>query len=230
MIIDGHFRIFPPFDSAGGFDSVERKMKFVQRQSGGHHLPIWRVRDRTPADRSTLLDPETYELNDVEWSSETGRLSWIHDGEAYTNQYLPPMLDNQECTPELLIREMDYIGVDMGVLHPAPIFGIVNDYNLDAVQRFPDRFIALFNIPEATVLNDQTAAIAKIERLVGSGVKSGVQFFSRWYHGTGIDEPWDGESMTPYWDAVTALDVPVYFTLYNGGKRAREFQASQRET
>jgi len=230
MIIDGHSRIFPPFDSAGGFDSVGQKMKFVQRQFGGHHLPIWRVRDRAPADRSTLLDPATYELNDVEWTSETGRLSWIHDGEGYTNQYMPPMLDNQECTPELLIREMDYIGVDVGVLHPAPIFGIVNDYNLDAVQRFPDRFVALFNIPEATVLNDQSAAIAEIERLVGSGVKCGVQFFSRWYHGTGIDEPWDGEAMMPYWDAVAALDVPVYFTLYNGGKRAREFQASQRET
>jgi len=125
---------------------------------------------------------------------------------------------------------MDYVGVDMGVLHPAPIFGIVNDLNLDAVQRFPDRFIALFNIPERTVLDDQTAAIAEIERLVGSGVRCGVQFFSRWYHSTGIDEPWDGGAMKSYWDAVTALDVPVYFTLYNGGKHAREFQASQRET
>ncbi len=80
MIVDGHARIFPPFDSPAGFDSVEDKMRFIQRQFGGHHLPVWRVRDRKPADRSTLLDPDTYELNDVEWTSARGRLSCIYRG------------------------------------------------------------------------------------------------------------------------------------------------------
>ena len=229
MIVDGHARIFPPFDSPAGFDSVEQKMRFVQRQFGGHHLHIWRIRDRKPADRSTLLDPDTYELHDVEWTSELGRLSWTYRGETYTNQYLPPMLHNQECPPELLIREMDYAGVDMAVLHPAPIFGVTNDYQLDAVRRFPDRFVTLFNLPEATVLNDPDRAIAEIERLVGSGGRCGVQFFSRWYYGAGAESPWDGGPMRPYWDAVVGLNVPVYFTLYNGGKRAREFDSSSRE-
>ena len=200
-------------------------MRFVQRQFGGHHLHIWRIRDRKPADRSTLLDPDTYELHDVEWTSELGRLSWTYRGETYTNQYLPPMLHNQECPPELLIREMDYAGVDMAVLHPAPIFGVTNDYQLDAVRRFPDRFVTLFNLPEATVLNDPDRAIAEIERLVGSGGRCGVQFFSRWYYGAGAESPWDGGPMRPYWDAVVGLNVPVYFTLYNGGKRAREFDS-----
>ena len=230
MIVDGHARIFPPFDSAAGFESVDQKMRFIQRQFGGHHLPIWRVRDRAPADRSTLLDPQTYELNDVEWTSDLGRLSWIHDGEAYTNQYLPPMLHNQECPPEVLIREMDYIGVDVAVLHPAPIFGLINDFQIEAVRRFPERFVTLFNVPEATVLDDPDRAIAEIERLAGSGVRFGVQFFSRWYHATGVDEAWDRGAMRPYWDVVTSLGVPVYFTLYNGGRGAREFQPSQRDT
>ncbi len=199
MIIDGHARIFPPLDSAAGFDSVAEKMRFVQRQFGGHHLPVWRVRDRAPADRSTLLDPDTYELHEVEWTSELGRLSWIHQGEAYTNQYLPPMLQDQECPPELLIREMDFIDVDMAVLHPAPIFGLINDYLLEAVLRYPHRFATLFNVPEAAALHDPDAAVAEVQRLVGAGVSCGVQFFSRWYYATGAEGPWDGESMRPYW-------------------------------
>ena len=231
MIIDGHNRIFPPFYSPAGFRSLEDRMKFVQRQFGGHHIPVWRVRDRAPADkRSTLLDPETYDLHDVEWRSDLGRLNWVYEGETYTNQYIPPALDNQEATPEMLLREMDYAGIDMGILHPAPIFGRFNDYLLDTVRRFPDRFMTLFNIDDGAIAGDPEAAIDELATYVGSGVRCGVQFFSRWYYNGAVDEPWDGPALSTFWDAVAEMSVPVYFTLYNGGRRAREFQSSSRET
>ena len=79
--------------------------------------------DRAPSDNSTLIDPATGELRDVEWTRDLGRLAWRVDGETYTKQYLPPMLDNLECPPEVLIREMDYAGVDVGLLHTYPLLG-----------------------------------------------------------------------------------------------------------
>ena len=229
IIIDGHNRIFPPLDSAAGFPSLKDKLRYIQRQLGGHRIPIWRVRDRAPADRSTLLDPETYELHEVQWNSDLGRLNWVYQGEAYSNQYLPPMLHNQEATPELLLREMDSAGVDIGILHPSPIFGRFNDYLLDTVKRFPDRFLTVFNVDDGGVASEPDSAIGEVEKYVKSGIRCGLQFFSRWYYASGVEEPWDSPSMLPYWDAVAGMGVPVYFTLYNGGKRAREFQKSSRE-
>ena len=125
---------------------------------------------------------------------------------------------------------MDFVGVEMALLHTAPIFGLINDYMLDAVLRFPNRFMTLYNVPEATILDEPEAAIADIERLARAGARCGVQFFSRWYYATGADAPWDGESLRAYWEAVVNLNVPVFFTLYNGGRQAREFQKSSRQT
>ena len=230
MIIDGHNRIFPPFDSPAGHPSLEAKMKFIQRQFGGHHIPNWRVRDGALAGRDTLLDPSTYQLRDVQWNSDLGRLNWVHEGEEYTNQYLPPSLENQEATPELLLREMDSAGVDMGVLHPAPLFGRFSEYLLDTVRRFPDRFMTVFNVDDGSISKDPDSAIQEISKYVQPGIICGVQFFSRWYYTEGEEDPWDGPAMLPYWDAVAGMGVPVYFTLYNGGKRVREFQKSSRES
>ena len=124
---------------------------------------------------------------------------------------------------------MDYVGVDVAVLHPAPIFGLINNYLLEATLRYPDRFSSLFNIPEATALYDPDAAVSEIQRLAKGASSCGVQFFSRWYYAAGAESPWDSQLMQPYWDAVEDLNVPVYFTLYNGGKRAKEFHRSSRE-
>jgi len=229
MIIDGHNRIFPPFNSAAGFSSFEEKAQYIHRQFGGHHIPVWRVRDRASVDkRNTLLDPNTYELHDVEWDSDLGRLNWSYKGETYTNQYLPPSLSNQECTPELLLREMDSAGVDMGILHPAPIFGRFNDYLLDTVKKYPSRFMTLFNVDDGLISTNPDLAINELQGFVKSDVVCGVQFFSRWYYALN-DRPWDCVEMLPYWDVLAGMNVPVYFTLYNGGNKAQEFQSSSRD-
>ena len=230
MIIDGHNRIFPPLDAAAGFSSFKQKSNYIQRQFGGHHIPVWKTGDRTIVDkRSTLLNLDNYQLNKVDWNSELGRLNWTYQGETYTNQYLPPSLSNQECTPELLIREMDFAGIDMGILHPAPIFGRFNQYILDSALRFPDRFMPVFNIDDGSISNNPESAINEILSLIQPNVKCAVQFFSRWYYSAGNSQPWDNDLMSPYWDILAKIKTPVYFTLYNGGNRAREFDRSSQE-
>ena len=92
MIIDGHAYCFPPRDEAAGYSSVEEKWLEFQREMSGHHQPVWRVRDRAPADNSTLIDPETRELHDVQFTVHRNRITWDYEGETYTKQYYPPML------------------------------------------------------------------------------------------------------------------------------------------
>ena len=179
MIIDGHNYCVPQVDAPQGYPTLEAKMRAVQAELGGHHQPVWRVRDRAPSDNSTLIDPETGELREVEWTRDLGRLAWKVDGETYTKQYLPPMLDNLECPPEVLIREMDYAQVDVGLLHTYPLLGtpeFLNRYLGDATARFPDRLYRLVMLTEAEIPNDPDAAIETLRAEVDRGGVSGLQY------------------------------------------------------
>ena len=174
MIVDGHNYCVPQLDAPQGYPTLAAKMRAVQAELGGHHQPVWRVRDREPSDNSTLIDPATGELREVEWTRDLGRLAWKVDGETYTKQYLPPMLNNLECPPEVLIREMDYAGVDVGLLHTYPLLGspaFLNRYLGDATSRFPDRLYRLVMLTEAGIPDDPDAAI---EALRGEVERGGV--------------------------------------------------------
>jgi len=228
VIIDGHAYCFPPMDSPAGYDSIEEKMAHVQREIGGHHQPAWRVRDRTPADNSALIDPPTGEPHSVTWKRDLGRLVWEYDGETYTKQYVPPMLYNLESTPEMLIREMDYAGVDKAVLHHSAHLGLLNPYLRDAVSHFPDRLTRLIGVKDGHTPGDPDAAIAEVEAEVQAEGTCGFQFFPKFYYLGGHTEPWDGGAMRPFWDAIASMKTPVYFTLV-GARVGTQYSDAERE-
>ena len=106
MIIDGHAYCFPARDKAAGYPSVDERWHELQRELSGHHQPVWRVRDRAPADNSTLIDPETSEFHDVEFTVHRNRFTWDHQGETYTkklsqNGKSPLATEPQECARKL---------------------------------------------------------------------------------------------------------------------------------
>ena len=222
MIIDGHAYCFPPLGSPAGYPSLEEKMREFHREMSGHHQPVWRVRDRAPADNSTLVDPETKEFHDVEWTYGRYRFSWEYEGETYTKQYFPPMLHNLECSPELLITEMDYIGVDMAVLHTYPTLGRLNDYYAEAVASHPTRLMRLISVYDDRIPGDPGAAAREVEAQVAAGGKCGFQFITRYYYLGGRTEPWDDGAMRPFWRALAELGIPVYFTLSMGRSKGRD--------
>ena len=225
MIIDCHMYCFPPVDSPSGYPTLVEKMRMVQGELGGHSQAVWRVRDRATADNSTLIDPDTGELRNVQWTRHNGQLAWIYEGELYTKQHRPPMLHNLESPPEMMIAEMDYAGVEMGLMHRYPTQGsdrFMNDFLRDAVDRFPDRLMRLVRTAEAEIPSDVDAAVLELERAVNTGHRIGLQFIPGfWYHppgraAGGRSEPWDDGPMRPFWEAVAATKVPVFFTLIGG--------------
>ncbi len=220
MIIDGHINIFPPKDSRAGYPTLAEKMRIIQSEDGAHHQPPWRVRDRAEADNSTLMDQDTGELRNVIWTrDELGRLAWIYEGEMYTKAHTPPMLHNLESTPELMIAEMDYAGIDVGLLHYYPYLGhydYLNDHHREATNRFPDRLRRLISIKEADVPGDPAAAAAYVTSEVEAGGAVGLQFIPGFYYQGGHTETWDGGKLRPFWDSVADLNIPIYFTLMGG--------------
>ena len=234
MIIDGHNYCFPQMDSPQGYDTLAEKMRMLQSEYGGHYQPPWRVRDHKQVDNSVLVDPETGELRDIRWTRHNGNIAWEYQGEIYAKQHTPPMLHNLECTPELMLAEMDYAGIDMGVLHTYPTMGHpthLNAYLRDATTRFPDRFRRMVYLREASIPNDSDAAIKALDRELAAGGVAGYQFIPGYYYNpsggveVGHDEPWDDGPMRPFWDALAERNVPVYFTLI-GGTAGGTYQAS----
>ncbi len=228
MIIDGHAYCFPPFGDPAGYDALDEKLLVFQRDLGGHHQPVWRVRDRAPAGADTLLDPDTGDPRDVRWSIDTYGFAWDYGGEKYTKQYFPPMLNRMDASPELLIREMDYAGVDLALLHTSPYLGRVNDYLADAVARYPDRLRRLVALPEAEIARDTNAALAEVDRQIRAGGVVGYQFLSKHYYEGGHAESWDAGPMRGFWAGLADRSLPVYFTL-RAGRAGGGFSRTDRE-
>mgnify|MGYP001174720075 FL=1 len=231
MIIDGHSYCLPQMDSKVGYSTLEHKMKLLQSELGGHSQPVWNVADRKRADNSTLIDQKTGDLRDVEWTRVNGGLAWKIDGQTYTKQYVPPMLHNLECPPEVLIREMDYAEVDVGLLHTYPMIGtpkFLNDYLNKAVQKFPERLYRLISIREGDLITDVDKVIEMIDEERRLGGVSGLQFIPGFYYQS-LDDPspdtWDSEALRPFWDAIYKMNLPIYFTLI-GGRGSKIYERS----
>ena len=56
-------------------------------------------------------------------------------------QLLPPYNEMTVFTPEMLLANMDWAGVDKAVLLQGPFYGECNSYVLEALNRYPDRLV-----------------------------------------------------------------------------------------
>ena len=234
MIIDSHMYCFPQVDLPQGYSTLDEKMRMLQSELGAHHQPVWRVRDRAPADNGVLKDPDSGELRDITWRRHNGGLAWEYEGELYTKQYYPPMLHNLECPPELMIAEMDYAGVDVGIMHVYSFLGgdvVLNPYLKDAVGKFPDRLIRLVKLTEGAIPLDPEGTVEWLRQEIADDKHVAIQFIPGFYYQPtggvlkGYDEPWDDGPLAPFWRGVAELGVPVYFTLI-GGRGDKTFQRS----
>ncbi len=82
------------------------------------------------------------------WRAQTGRRddkpvrslrNGISDFGGELRQMMPPYMINGENSPEMLISNMDYAGVNGAVIVSEVMDGNQNDYFLQAKEKFPDR-------------------------------------------------------------------------------------------
>ena len=218
MIIDSHAYCFPPLSEANGFSTVEEHLRYLQREMADHHQPVWRLHDRVQTgDSSLLADPQddTLEgLKDVNFrSGGYGRFVWTVDGVHYAKQYLPPYMVDLSHSPDMLVAQMDYLGIDRALLHVNAILGLLNDYHAECVRRYPDRLMALASIREWEIEKDPEAELAQVERGYEQGLH-GLQFIVTSRFRYGVTKSWDSDACRPFWEGVTALGKPVMFTIF----------------
>ena len=166
-IIDAHFHIFPRFATGSDPESAALTLKLWQ-----YHVrdftDFWRKADGKPV-KERLLDypsDDIHEMPEVNFRMAMyGKAELTVDSVDYYMAMYPPNLENLEATPERMIAEMDMAGVDMGVLQSDHVYGsCINDYYAKAMERDPNRFLALAQIHEPEA--DQPAQLERLERAV----------------------------------------------------------------
>ena len=219
MIIDSHAYCFEPADSLPGYSSVAEHLRWVQSGQAGHYQPAFRLRDRQPASSEPLATGEGSDLSnppDVNFRIDhaAGRVVWTVDGDDYTKHYYPPNLRNCEFTPDSLISEMDYAGIDVALLHTNPMLGRSSAYLAQCVRRFPSRIYSMAPVDEWRIRDDTDAVISELTTAITGHGLHAIKFNPFGYMTS--PDPWDDGFYRPFWEAATALKVPIFFSLGTG--------------
>ena len=198
---------------ASGHRSRAEHMRYVQHMLMFHHQPVRRVDDRSALGEQTLVEGRDYSLDgltDVDMrGGDFGRFAWTVDGADYTIQYLPPTLERLSAPPELMLAQMDYVGVDRAVFQTGHSYGRLNRYLSEAVRRHPDRFWALAMIDEWRA--DQPSQVRALDRAINELGLHGLWFQVSGMRQHGRTEPLDAPAFQPFWDHVRDMGIPVFW-------------------
>ena len=170
-IIDAHAHCFPPL----GEDQGTMQTRLAEHQ---YHVRFNKQGIRRTRDNVKVVDPLLTGDNDgisflpdVDFRiGEFGRVEFTVDGEDYYIQWLPPTLRDMSSSPEYMIAQMNYVGIDRAVLQHDRVYGRLDDFLSDCVRKFPDRFVALAQVDEW-----RAGEPDQIERLRHEVTESGIQ-------------------------------------------------------
>jgi predicted TIM-barrel fold metal-dependent hydrolase len=224
MIIDAHAHIFPYLGTPAGFRSVKEHMRVLQFYVVGHSQPVRRLRDHAIVEaptlaRAPLVGPQ--QLNEVGFHvGENGRFLWKYEGETYYIHFMPPSLQTNACTPELLLAQMAYVGVDVAVLQNAHLYGRLNEYFATAQARYPDKFIALAEVDE--VHADSEAELRDLRVAIRDLGLRGIYYANRAFFFDGYRTSFDDPRYDVFWETVRALGIPVFWELAGVPENTRE--------
>ena len=220
MIVDSHVYCFEPLDTPAGHASTEEHFRWLQISHAGHHQPAVRIRDRAPGS-SQVLNPagghDLSRLPDLNFrvNRARGRVVWNYQDEEYTKYFFPPNLRDLEFTPFSLTCEMDYADVDVALIHTDPMLGRDSAFLAACVERFPERLRSMAPVDEWRILEETDAVIAELTEAIETHGLHAIKFIPPFAYANNT-EPWDDGPFRPFWEAATALGVPVFFTLGTG--------------
>ena len=217
MIVDSHAYCFTAPDTPAGHESVEAHLEFWQRQYALHHQPTFRVRDRAPGDSRLLLDPAPNDSLRIATSRnfrvdrQTNRFVWTVDGEDYTKQQLPPNVI--EFSAGALIGEMDHADVDWALLHTDATLSKDLAYLVSCVRAYPGRLRAMAPVDEWLIPTKPDAAIQQAREAIETHGLHALKIIPEYAYRMAGARDFTDESWQPFWNAVTQLGVPFFFTL-----------------
>ncbi|MHB8731467.1 MAG: amidohydrolase family protein [bacterium] len=215
VIVDSHAHIFPPLDEPSGYADVETHRLYLQNGMVGHPQPYRRADTGRIVDRPDMLwdltRPGVDGMRTVGLHmAPFGRVAWEDGGAPYYLQFMPPWLERNEATAQLLIAMMDHAGVRAAVLQNDHLYGDLNAPIADAVRRFPGRFVGLIQVDETAA--DRDDQIARLHDGVRAGLR-GLFYAPFAFFRTNFRESFDAPRFERFWSAVASLRLPTYWDL-----------------
>jgi predicted TIM-barrel fold metal-dependent hydrolase len=198
-IVDVHAHAFPPLRGASGY------------KDQATHL------DHIRTEVHTLL-PEGYTNLRV---SQYGKLAWTRNGKEETLRLWPPFLVDMSCPPELMLEFMDWVGVDMAVLYQAHVYGSLNQYLAECVNKYPDRFVAVAQINESEA--GKQTQIEVLRHCANDLRLSGLYYEIDGRVGGAQRSFVDDEEKHPLWEEVMTLRLPVIFDIEMYGDKPQDY-------
>lgn len=200
MIVDVHAHAFPPLAGACGYASAAEHLRYMQV-----HLAV----------RGPVVDrdgPDFGADDDVDFRvGRFGRLEWDKDGKPGYTQWMPPSLQDMAAPPELLLAQMDHVGVDRAVLYQGHVYGRLNDYLADCARRYPDRLTAVAQIPEPEA--DRPETIDELRRCVRDLGMRGLYYEIEAFRVMASPHSVDDARYNRLWEELSALGVPLVWDI-----------------
>jgi predicted TIM-barrel fold metal-dependent hydrolase len=215
MIIDGHAHAFPQLGSASGGQSGELHLDFIQHHVQYHVQGFRRLADGTPIEGSPLTPrgDGIADMPDVNLhAAECGRLEFTAGGEGYFLQWYPPTLRDMTAPPEMMIAQMDYLGVDKAVLQHDHVYGRLDDYLSQCAKQFPGRFLPLAQINEWS--DDIATELDRLDRQIEELGLAGLYFCVEGLAMVDFAFHLDDARFEPLWERVRKLKVPIFWHVY----------------
>lgn len=209
-IFDAHAHCFPPLGK--DLDIKETRLAEHQYHVRFHRQGIRRTRDGMKIDEPVLAgerDGISFQP-DVDFRiGKFGRVEFTIDGEDHYIQWMPPTLWDTSSSPEYIVTQMDYVGVDRAVLQHDRIYGRLDDFLSQCVQKFPGRFVALAQVDEWRA--GEPDQIERLRHEVTDLGFGGLYFSTGGFVHTDFSNNINDPEFEPLWQAVADLGVPIHW-------------------
>lgn len=229
LVIDSHVHTFPYLGGASGFPTIEEHMNMFQRGLYFAVNPTRRRRDNSVVPGQTLWNGEgagPEGLADVGLRiGRCGQIDWSTAGEGLYLQYFAPSLENQASSPEYMVAEMNYAGVDVAVLQNAPMYGVLNDFFADCLRKYPKRFIGLGHVWEASAHTDEQ--LSELDRCANALGLGGIFYSMMGFWMGGYRDNLDDAKYRPFWEEIRRLQMVVFWDANGFGSNTAESYSDQ---
>jgi predicted TIM-barrel fold metal-dependent hydrolase len=215
VIVDTHVHAFPYLGGACGRPTVSDHLRRMQRVNISSVNPPRYARDNSVVTEQTLwsgADAGPEGRLDVNFRvGSFGRLEWTAGGEDLYMQWFSPSLQRIESPPDFIVAEMDYAGVDVGILQNSQSYGLLNDYFSECVRRHERRLIGTIQVLEPWAHTDEQMAVLEHGANVLGHRALFYQTAGFWANGY-RDQP-DEAKYRDFWKSVEQLGLIVYWDI-----------------
>ena len=120
-------------------------------------------------------------------------------------------LEVMEAKPERMLAQMQYAGVNKGMLQFAKMYGITNEYLSDCVRHWPHKFRACTAVDED--LADRPDQIDSLRHAVKDLGLTALYFECNGYGKSNYENHLDDAKYDAFWEEVQSLGIPVLWDI-----------------